>query len=125
VYAAVVDQGQFYTDLTGKLPVRSSKGNSYVMVCYAYDCNYVKVIPMRSRSASEWVKAYDTVHHELTVQSFKRKLQTLNKKASAALNNLFTVNDIAYQFVPPHCHLRNAVENANGTFKEQCVEGLS
>jgi hypothetical protein len=31
VYAVVVDQGQLYTDLTGKFPVRSSKGNSYVM----------------------------------------------------------------------------------------------
>jgi hypothetical protein len=27
VYAVVVDQGQLYTDLTGKFPVRSSKGN--------------------------------------------------------------------------------------------------
>jgi hypothetical protein len=52
-----VDQGQLYTDLTGQFPVRSSKGNSYVMVCYIYDCNYVKVTPMKSRSASEWVKA--------------------------------------------------------------------
>jgi hypothetical protein len=32
VYAVVVDQGQLYTDLTGKFLVRSSKGNSYVMV---------------------------------------------------------------------------------------------
>jgi hypothetical protein len=39
VYAVVVDQGQLYTDLTGKFPVRSSKENSYVMVCYIYDCN--------------------------------------------------------------------------------------
>jgi hypothetical protein len=39
VYAVVVDQGQLYTYLTGKLPVRSSKGNSYVMVFYVYDCN--------------------------------------------------------------------------------------
>jgi hypothetical protein len=59
VYAVMVDQGQLYTDLTGKFSVRSSKGNSYIMVCYVYDCNYVKVIPMKSRSASEWVK--DTI----------------------------------------------------------------
>jgi hypothetical protein len=32
VYAVLVDQGQLYTDLTGKFPVRSSKGNYYVMV---------------------------------------------------------------------------------------------
>jgi hypothetical protein len=37
VYAVLVDQGQLLTDLTVKFPVRSSKGNSYVVVCYVYD----------------------------------------------------------------------------------------
>jgi hypothetical protein len=125
VYAVVVDQGQLYTDLTGKFPVQSSKGNSYVMVCYIYDCNYVKVIPMKSRSASEWVKSYYSIHQELTVKGFKPKLQTLDNEASAALKNFFTVNDIAYQLVPPHCHRRNAAERAIRTFKEHFVAGLS
>jgi hypothetical protein len=86
VYALVVDQGQLYTDLTEKCLVRSSKGNSYVMVWYVYECNYVKVIPMKSRSASEWVKTYDSVHQELTVKGFKPRLQTLDNEASTALS---------------------------------------
>jgi hypothetical protein len=57
------------------------------MVCYIYDCNYVKVVPMKSRSASEWVKSYHTIHQELTVKGFKPKLQTLDNEASAALKN--------------------------------------
>jgi hypothetical protein len=125
MYADVVDQGHLYTDLTGKLPVRSSKGKSYVMVCYIYDCNYVKVIPMKSRSASEWVKSYDTIHQELTVKGFKPKLQTLDNKASTALKNFFTEHDISYQLLPPHCHRRNAAERAIRTFKEHFVAGLS
>jgi hypothetical protein len=125
VYAVVVDQGQLYTDQTGKFPVRSSKGNSYVMFCYIYDCNYVKVIPMKSRSASEWVKAYYIVHQELALKGFKPKLQTLDNEASTALKNYFTVNDIAYQLVPPHCHRHNATKRAIRTFKEYFVAGLS
>jgi hypothetical protein len=125
VYAVVVDQGQLYTDLTGKFPVRSSKGNSYAMVCYIYDCNCIKVFPMKSRSASEWVKAYDSIHQELTVKGFKLKLQTLDNEASTALKNFFTANNIAYQLVPPHCHRRNAAERAIRTFKEHFVAGLS
>jgi hypothetical protein len=125
VYAVVVDQGQLYTDLTGKFPVRSSKGNSYIMLCYIYDCNYIKVVPMKSRSASEWFKAYDSVHQELTVKGFKPKLQTHDNEASTALKNFFTVNDITYQVVPPHCHRRNAAERAIRTFKEHFVAGLS
>jgi hypothetical protein len=64
----MVDQGQLYTELMGKFLVRSNKGNSYVMFCYVYDCNYVKVIRVKSRSASELVKAYDTINQELNVK---------------------------------------------------------
>jgi hypothetical protein len=80
---------------------------------------------MKSRSASEWVKAYDSIHQELTVKGFKPKLQTLNNDASTALKNFFTVNNIAYQLVLPHCHRRNAAERAIRTFKEHFVAGLS
>jgi hypothetical protein len=125
VYAVLVDQGQLYTDLTGKFPVRSSKSNSYVMVCYVYDCNYGKVIPIKSRSASEWFKAYDHIHQELTVKGFKPKIQTLDNEASAALKFFSTANDVEYQLVPPHCNRRNAAEHAIQTFKEHFVAGLS
>jgi hypothetical protein len=125
VYAVVVDQGQLYTDLTGKFPVITSKGNSYVMVFYVYDCNYAKGIPMKSRSASEWVKAYDTIHQEPTVKGFKTRLQTLDNEASTALKILFTTNDVDYQLIPPHCHRHNAAERAIQTFKEHFVAGLS
>jgi hypothetical protein len=122
-YAVVVDQGQLYTDLTGRFPVRSSKGNWYVMVCYAYDCNYVKVVPMKSRSASEWVKAYDYIHQELTAKGFKPKLQTLDNEASVAFKTVFTTNDVEYQLVPPYCHRRNSDERDIHTFEEHFVAG--
>jgi hypothetical protein len=95
------------------------------MVCYIYDCQYVKVVPMKSRSASKWVKAYDSAHQELTVKGFRPKLQTLDNEASTALKNLFTANDIVYQLVLPHWHRRNAAERAIRTFKEHFVSGLS
>jgi hypothetical protein len=125
VYAVVVDQGQLYADLMGKFPVRSSKGNSYVMVCYVYDCNYIKVTPMKYRSASEWIKAYDTIHQELTVNGFKPKLQTLDNEASSALKIFFTANDVDYQLVSPHCHCSSAAERTIRSFKEHFVAGLS
>jgi hypothetical protein len=95
------------------------------MLCYIYDCNYINVVPMKSRSATEWVNAYDSIHQELKVKGFKPKLQTLDNEASTALKNFFTVNDIAYQLVPPHCHRRNAAERAIRSFKEHFLAGLS
>jgi hypothetical protein len=41
------------------------------------------------------------------------------------LKNFFTVNDIDYQLVLPHCHRRKAAERAIRTFKEHFVAGLS
>jgi hypothetical protein len=80
---------------------------------------------MKSRSASEWVKAYKRIHQELTSRGFKPKLQTLDNEASAALKSLFTENDVEYQPLPPHCHRRNAVERDIRTFKEHFVAGLA
>jgi hypothetical protein len=41
------------------------------------------------------------------------------------LKNFFTVNNIAYQLVPPRCHRRNAAERAISNFKEHFVAGIS
>jgi hypothetical protein len=58
IYAVVIDQVHIYTDLTGRFPVRSSKGHRYVMAVYSFDCNYIKPVAMKSKSASEWLKAF-------------------------------------------------------------------
>jgi hypothetical protein len=125
VYAVVIDQGQLYTDLTGRFPVRSSKGNWYIMIIYSYDCNYIKPVAMHSISASEWVRAFGEVCQELTSRGFKPKLQTMDNEASASLKNYFTEQDMTYQLVPLHCHRRNAAERAIRTFKEHFVAGLA
>jgi hypothetical protein len=95
------------------------------MVCYVYDFNYVKVFTMKSCSTSEWFKAYDNIHQELTAKGFKPKLQTLANEALAALKHFFTTNDVEYQLVPPHCYRRNAAGRAVRTFKEHFVARLS
>jgi hypothetical protein len=64
VYVVVIDQGQFYTDLTGRFPQRSSKGNLYVMVVYSLDCNCIKPVAMKSKSASEWLKAFGGIYQD-------------------------------------------------------------
>jgi hypothetical protein len=89
-----------------------------------WPCNYIKVVPIKSRSASEWVKAYGSIHQELTAKGFKPKLQTLDNEALTALKNFSTAQNIDYQLVPPHCHRRNAAERAIKTFKEHFVAGL-
>jgi hypothetical protein len=80
---------------------------------------------MKSRSASEWLKAYGGIYQELTSIGFTPKLQTLENEASSALKSFFSDNDVVYQLVPPHCQRHNAVEWANRNFKERFVSGLA
>jgi hypothetical protein len=66
VFAVVLDQGQIYTDLTGDFPVRSSKGNNVLMICYSYDATYIRPIAMKSKCGAEWVRASGIVFDEMT-----------------------------------------------------------
>jgi hypothetical protein len=80
---------------------------------------------MKSRSTSEWLKAYEHIHQELTSRGFTPKLQTLDNEASSAMKSLFTENDVDYQLAPPRCNRRNAAERAIHPFKEHFVSGLA
>jgi hypothetical protein len=93
------------------------------MVCYVYDCNYVKVVPMKSRSSSEWVKAYDHIHQELTAKGFKLKLQTLDNEASAALKHVFTANDVEYQLPPPTATAATPLKKPSELLKNTLWQG--
>jgi hypothetical protein len=48
----------------------------------------------------------------------------MDNETSAALKSSFTEQDMTYQLVHPHCHLRNAAERAIRTFNEHFVAGL-
>jgi hypothetical protein len=63
-YAVVIEKGQLYTDLTGTFPQRCSKGNWYSLVVYSFDCNYIKPVGMKSKSASEWFKEFVGIFQE-------------------------------------------------------------
>jgi hypothetical protein len=41
IYAAIVDEGQMYTDQTCRFPVISSRVNVSIMVLYEYDGNAI------------------------------------------------------------------------------------
>jgi hypothetical protein len=125
VYAVVVDQGQLYTDLNGIFTQISSKGKWYVMMVYSFDCNCITPVAIKSKSASECLKAFGGIFQELTSSGLKPELQKMNNKASAAVKSYLTENDMTYQLVPPHYHRRNAADHAIMTLKEHFVTGLS
>ena len=48
VFTKIIDHKQkIATDLTGKLPVTSNRGNKYLFVLYNYDRNFILIRPMK------------------------------------------------------------------------------
>jgi hypothetical protein len=110
VYATIVDSGQIHSDLTGRFPTTSAKGNKYLLVLYDYDTNNVLTEPMKSRGDQEMVRAYNKLIQELVDHGFKPRLQRLENECFSALRSLLNQHDIQFQLAPPHMHRRNAAE---------------
>jgi hypothetical protein len=74
VYATIVDSGQIHSDLTGRFPTTSAKGNKYVLVLYDYNTNNILTEPMKSRGDQEMVRAYNKLIEELVDHGFKPRV---------------------------------------------------
>jgi hypothetical protein len=104
--------GQIYTDLPGRFPIRSNRGNQYIFVLYDYDSNAILAEPMKNRTDREMVRAFKHLHAYLCDRGLRPKLQKLDNEASTALQHAMRQENIDYQLVPPHVHRRNAAERA-------------
>jgi hypothetical protein len=79
-----------FTDPTGRFVTPSSSGNSYILMVYDYDSNYIHAKPMKSRSGSDILDAYQRAIALLTKRGFRPQLQRLDNEASAALQDFMT-----------------------------------
>eukprot|EP00957_Ditylum_brightwellii_P145012 11044538-Ditylum_brightwellii.AAC.1 len=48
MYAIVCEEGQIYTDQTGRFPVYSNRGSKYIIVLYCYDANAILAEPVKT-----------------------------------------------------------------------------
>ena len=116
--------GKTYSDLTGRFPTISSRGNQYIFIMYDYDSNAILAEPIRNRTGPEIVRACTTLHSLLIKRGLQPKFHMLDNEASLALQAAITNNNIEFQLAPPHIHRRNAAERAIRTFKNHFIAGL-
>jgi hypothetical protein len=124
VYAATIDDGQIYTDQTGRFPVVSSKGNKYIMVLYDYDSNAILAKPIKDHTAPELLKAFQVMEQKLVNRGLKPKLMKLDNEASKLLKDYLYHQDITFQLVPPYSHRCNSAERAIRSFKDHLIAVL-
>lgn len=118
------ESGMSYSDLTGRYPVKSARGNQYLIVLYDYDSNAILVEPLKTRNAAEIKTGVIKLLDVLAKSGHTPKLHIMDNEASAALKQSLLKYKVNYQLVPPHVHRRNAAERAIQTFKAHFIAGL-
>ena len=93
-----------YQDLTGRFPVRSSRGNEYILVGYHFDVNSQKHGNTSTTNLHAWV---------------------LDNEVSSELKGAFRKNNTEFQLVPPYSHRRNIAERSIQTYKSYFKAGLA
>ena len=125
-YAALANEikGTIYTDLTGRFPIRSYKGNQYIFLTYVYDANAIIVRPMKNRTKEEQLRVFHDVYDYLKHRRFEPCLHIMDNECSKTIQDFIARNKTSLQLVEPHQHRVNAAERAIQTFKNHFVAGL-
>ena len=59
------DTGKLYTDLSGRFPLTSDRAMQYMLILHAYDTNILLVEPIKTRSDTDMLCAYDVLYKTL------------------------------------------------------------
>ena len=126
VYAVIQDTDiKAYTDLTGRFPYKSSRGNEYLLVGYHYDSNAILAQPLKNREALTITKTWKEMNQRFYIAGVQPNTYIMDNECSATLRHALIKNRITWQLVPPKTHRRNAAERAIQTFKNHLKAGLS
>ena len=125
VFANIIYRKQkIATDLTGKFPVTSNRGNNHLFVLYDYDSNCIRIHPMKSRADSKFIRFFTDLHGHLLARGLKPEYMRLYNEASPDFQIELKVKNIDVQLAHPGMYLRNSAERAISTFKDHFIAVL-
>ena len=125
VFTKIIDtQERIVTDLTGRFPVNSNRGNKYLFILYDYNRNCILVRPMKNRTEKYFICVFQYLHGHLTTRGIKPNYMLLDNEVSPSFQALLKYKCIDYQLAPPGIHRRNEAERTISTFKDQLISGI-
>ena len=90
-----------------------------------YDANYIAVVPLKRRLASDITKAWEALNTKFAIAGIQPNRYIMDNKTLKDLLQTITKKKIQYQLAPPHIHQTNTAEKAIQTFKNHFASGLS
>jgi hypothetical protein len=117
--------GVISSNQTGRFPIPSNRGNAYVVVFYIYDANYIRSVPIKSRSKEELLRAYHEIYEWLLRRGFKPLLHKMDNKTSHKVKNIIQAQQTRLQYTPPDMHRTNPAERAIRPWKNHFLAGIA
>lgn len=96
--------GKIYLDQTGQFLVPSTNGNKYVLLLYDYDCNYMILLTIPSRTKIQLKRIYEKYVQLLKSKGFAQKLHSLDNETSKLMTEYMDAESITYQLTPTGSH---------------------
>ena len=118
------EEGKIYSDLCGRSPKTSSRGNKYIYVMYVYDCNAILATEMKSTINREMIRAFTELTKDLKIRGINTGFHFMDNEVPAALKMTMTTMNNKYKLSPPSNHRANNVERSIQTFKNSFIAGL-
>ena len=99
-------------DLTGRFPMRSSRGNQYILNGCHYDENCIHSIAIKKRKSATLTATWQSLYDIFTKSSTAPNMYVMGIEISNESKEALQTNDTTYQLVPPHSHRHNLDERA-------------
>ena len=86
-YAVLADNNEntIYSDLPGRFPVQSFRGQYYIFEAYVYIINVILLCCMKSRTDVCVVAAFKDIYDYLTTKNLKPQLHVIGNACSKAV----------------------------------------
>ena len=118
-------KGLVSSDLPGRFPFTSNKGNNYIFVMYDFDTNSIIGKPIKSREAEQLVIGYQQCFDELREGNITPILHRLDNEVNTLLFAAITANKCKYQIATAHDHRQLLAERAIQTYKYHLISVLN
>ena len=109
--------GLAFSDLTGRFPIQSSRGNNYVLIAYHVDANAILQAPLKNRQALSIVNAWESINKKFKAAGVQPSTCIMDNECSNDLKQALTKQNVSWQLVPLHNNRANRAERAIQTFK--------
>jgi len=114
-----------HMDATGRFPVMSHAGHEYQLIMYSEGSNYIKVLPMKTRSKTSYLSAHKEGLAWFEEHGYKPTFQRLDNETSQEFATHLRTHGIKIDLAPPHMHRRNKAERAIRTWKNHFIATLA